>query len=88
DHLASIGKLEHSSNREFGENVAMVSGYKDYSGMLQCIDDIYIYLVWMTKDRSEMNNFKSTQIELRLILYQETWVFRSYWLNLSEIDLA
>ena len=42
DHLASIGKLEHSSNREFGENVAMVSGYKDYSGMLQCIVVVHI----------------------------------------------
>ena len=29
--------------------------------------------------------FKFAQIELRLILYQETRVFRTYWLNLSEI---
>ncbi|XP_071801939.1 uncharacterized protein [Asterias amurensis] len=40
DHLASIGKLEHSSNQEFGENVAMVSGYKDYSGQ-QVTDQWY-----------------------------------------------
>ena len=29
--------------------------------------------------------FQIAQNELRLILYQEPWVFRSYWLNLSEI---